>query len=204
MDWFKLIIPIIALVVWIVANIVGNAQEQRRGPRRSQPKPPAPPKSAEEVARDNEEEERQQEELRRRRKAEADRNMEVERRRQAESDRERRRTGRDDRPREPAVVVPEVRRGERRTEERRVELPRPREAPAVKPKLDEPVARELPAAASAHVSLAAALGEAAQVKRSAPSATAVEVRRLLKNPTSRAAALALREILDPPLVMRRR
>jgi hypothetical protein len=52
--------------------------------------------------------------------------------------------------------------------------------------------------------LVQSLGEAAQVKREPLSPIAQEIRRLLQNPTSIGAALALREIFDPPLALRKR
>ncbi|MFO0966181.1 MAG: hypothetical protein U0793_11440 [Gemmataceae bacterium] len=203
-DLVKLLIPIIALVVWIVANIIGNVQQQgQRGPRRQQPKPPPKPTTGNEEQRDIEEQDRKAEETRKKRKAQVDRQFEVERQRQVESDKERRRAGSLDRPSEKVVIAqdrPRVDRGPEAAPQRvPVPPPRPAAVPVVREVLPTPKSLQVSA-----TSLSAALGEAAKVKERPLAPAAQEVRRLLKNPGSLAAAIALREILDPPLVRRRR
>jgi len=136
MNWVQLAIPLIALAVWILASIIGNAQQQQRAPRRNLPKPPQQgpdiPRGAEgEAPQPTEEQERRLEEAKSRRRTAAQKQSGLEHQRQQERDQARRRATSEEPLRLPPPLPEKPRRTERQPE-RPPERP-PERRPASRP-----------------------------------------------------------------------
>jgi hypothetical protein len=213
MEWVKIVVPLIAVAVWILANLARVPREQPRSPVR---KPPLPPKDSdqppspsrpgtsgvdrflEEVAR------RRREAAERRRAGPADRSPAPPEERRSESPAP-------VRPATPPVVIPVARRAPR---SRPAVEPRPRsraaEPPRAVPELiparARPVVVEVvevqPLAPPPVPALVAATAfPSTTVARPTPR-VASQTLALLHDPRSLSLALVLHEILEPPLCRR--
>lgn len=178
MDWLKLLIPLIAVAVWILSNMAKNKDM----PRRLQP-PPLPPPD--------------ENDARPRRSAnEVDRFLEEVRRRRAEAE------GRPAPPREPVKPTPPSRQSvpERRRATPPVAPPPPRRAPAPPPMpapaeiLEAVVVMPSPPIET-RVTKAPLASAPVAVPVSNALASTVD---LLRKKQTLAAAVILREILGPP------
>jgi hypothetical protein len=188
MDWVKLIIPLIAVAVWIISNLANQEKEARRLPRAPTVPPPRPRDPLDSLGAGPvgkpEEENRYREEMdrKRERKPSAPKSIPKQRPRRG-----------DNAPKLPPVDL------------RPAPLPpysarKPGKEQRPPTPADVPAAIPLPVAPETNVRV----GEPARlVVRPTPIAIK-NVRELLKKPESLATAFLLREVLDLPLAKRAR
>lgn len=194
MDWVQWVIPLIAVAVYIISALAKPKDEVR--PRTQFPPLPQGGDPAERPSsrRTPEEIDRFLEEVRRRKKS-------------AEQQREKKPIPPvivQERPRPaPAVPVPTPKRERPRlAEPPRPQLPPARPLPAPRPREPEPL--PVPMAEVIEATVALQPPAAAVVARPSVSPVAQSLTGMLRNPSTLAAAIMLKEVLDRPLCKRRR